>query len=122
MSLLVEKHFPRTTQPFFPELAKALTPLMAVVQAESFHLSWIDSFVVIGQAGWEGVDLLAVQAAVDAAPAWTNRLDARDRIGRFPVELWAAFRVLVKYDTGSLPAGSIAKFKTDVLNEVDSLT
>ncbi|MBI2510070.1 MAG: hypothetical protein HYV99_08945, partial [Betaproteobacteria bacterium] len=66
---MIEKSFPRAgNPPHIPSLATALQPLMAVANAGSFTLHLGPGTVYIEQGGWAGVDLVAVQAAVDAAP------------------------------------------------------
>lgn len=59
------RSFPRATAPYAPSLGTALAGIIP----GSFHLSYNGSAVVIEATDWTGVDLNAVQAQVDAAPA-----------------------------------------------------
>ena len=61
-------------------LVNALTPLLASANAGSFHLRQGGGKVIIQQASFSGVDLAAVQAAVDAAPVQDADTEANDQM------------------------------------------
>jgi hypothetical protein len=88
--------FTRTgNAPDLVTLGTALAPLLAVANAGSFHLRVAGASVVIEQGSFAGVDLAAVQNAINAAPDDTDRNRAKDLIDAWPIELKALLLVLI---------------------------
>jgi pectin methylesterase-like acyl-CoA thioesterase len=71
---LSDASFARATSPHMPSLAAALAPVIP----GAFHVRYQPGTVVIEANAWAGVDLAAVQSAVDAAPADTTVVRAKD--------------------------------------------
>ncbi len=86
---------PRGTAPHLPTLASTLTPLLAVANAGGFTLRYDTGKVVIEQASFSGVDTVAVDAAVAAAPAATPQLDAQAWVDALPIEMKAIVLTLL---------------------------
>jgi hypothetical protein len=89
------RSFPRSTAPDMTVLANSLRPLLTVADAGSFHLRTEPDAVIVEQASFSGVDLAAVQTAVNAAPVATPQSQAKANIDQWPVELKALFLLLV---------------------------
>ena len=92
---MIPKHFPRPARPYLPALQSTLVPFLVVANAGSFHLAWDGTQAVIEQGSWDGVDLAAVQAVVDAAPVWSTTLTAKDVLNILPLWEEAIFRVFL---------------------------
>jgi hypothetical protein len=75
----------RATPPHLPTLNTALAPLLAVANAGAFHSRYQDGAVVIEQNDFTGVDWLAVEAAVAAAPVSSDVLDVKTQIAALPL-------------------------------------
>lgn len=93
--MLIEQRFPRVTAPHLPSLAVSITTELAKANAGSFHLRYASGEVIVEQASWVGVTLATIQAAVDAAPADTAQLQAKDAVDALPRYLQAIVLVLV---------------------------
>jgi hypothetical protein len=85
----------RATAPHLPTLSATLTPLLAVANAGSFHLRYQTGAVVIEQASFAGCDLAAIDAAVAAAPAPSDQLDAQAWIDNMPIPYKAICLALI---------------------------
>lgn len=92
------------TQPHFTSLSSALAPLLTVANAGGFHLFWSDGVLTIEQGDWSGVNFAAIQTAVDAAPAWTEALTAKDVLTVLTLWEEAIFRVLLDLINGNRTA------------------
>lgn len=92
---MIAKRFARVTAPHDASLADAIRPLMTIVPNQAFHLRFDNDAVIIEQADWTGVDLAAVQAAVDAAPPDSLRLRAQQQITDLPIWQKAAWLVVL---------------------------
>jgi hypothetical protein len=86
---------PRATPPHLATLAASLTPLLSPANAGGFHLRYQGGAVVIEQADFTNVNTAAVQAAVAAAPADSDVLNAKETIDELPVWMRAFFLTLV---------------------------
>lgn len=69
--------FSRATAPHAPSLSAALTMFSSPP-----IISYGNGAVFIGTPSWSGINLVSVQAAVDAAPADTPMVRAKDAMGR----------------------------------------
>lgn len=118
MSVLIAKRFAVSKQVHVQALQDAIRPLM---WGRSTHVTDDGDGVILECADWTAVDLQAIQAQIDAAPEDTEKQRAKYEMDKDQVPLlWRAIlRVLVKYDNGALTAGSLAKFKADVLAELE---
>lgn len=85
----------RVTPPHLATLATLLAPLLALASAGSFHLRYDSGAVVIEQGSFTGVNVAAVQAAVAAAPADSDVLNAKEIIDELPVWQRAFFLTLL---------------------------
>lgn len=81
---MVTRIVARVTPPHLPSLITTLTPLLAVAAAGSFYLRWQSGAVYIDQESFVGVDLAAVDAAVAAAPIWTQALEDKQIVDDLP--------------------------------------
>lgn len=118
----------RATQPHMLTLAGTLAPLLAAANAGSFHLRWQDGSVIIEQNSFTGVNTAQVDAAVAAAPAHTASLDAKANVDAWPVELKAAFLVVMDevnrvrtQPTTAFAAYTAAQFMNAIKNRVDTI-
>ena len=94
---LTERTFARATCPNIPAVGLALRPLVV----GSVHVAWAEGQVRIGIASWDGVNLEAVQAAIDAVPEDTAELRIRDAIDELSMverKLWLAMLDLVNLE------------------------
>lgn len=82
---------PRATEPHLPSLVTALAPLLAAANAGAFEVRWSAGIVRIEQASFAGVDVVAVDAAVLAAPPATAQATAKSEVDSWPLALLAGF-------------------------------
>lgn len=118
--------FTRASQPHLPTLQASLTPLLAAANAGGFHLRYENGRVVIEQASFTGVNLASVQTEITNAPAWTDRLDAKDEADRLSLTVRAAFLTmldLVNAERARHSAAAVtpATFMASVKTKVDGL-
>jgi hypothetical protein len=123
---MIANTFTRSTAPHLESLAATLTPLLAVANAGSFHLSFTGSHVVIAQGGWDGVNLTSVQTAVTNAPNDSETLTAKFEADRIPPMFKAAFIVVldgVNIERARHGAAAItpAQFVTQIKQKLDTL-
>lgn len=85
----------RATAPHLATLAGTLTPLLALANAGAFHLSYQAGSVVIEQGSFTGVNVASVQAAVAAAPADSDVLNAKQTVDELPAWQRAFFLTLL---------------------------
>jgi hypothetical protein len=85
----------RVTPPHLATLGATLAPLLTVANAGGFYLRYQSGVVLIEQGAFTNVDTAAVQAAVAAAPADSDVLNAKETIDELPVWMRAFFLTLV---------------------------
>lgn len=89
------RSYPRATDIDLQSLAEALRSHLAGLGIASPYLSWTGSAVVLSASSLSGVNDATVQAAVDAAPGPSNRLDAKRWVDEMPAPEKAAFLTIL---------------------------
>jgi hypothetical protein len=79
------RSYPRPTEPDIPALADAIRAHMATAATGSFYVSWTGQSVVIEAANLANVNDATVQAAVDAAPAPSNKISVKRWVDEMPI-------------------------------------
>ena len=87
--------YPRASAIDTPSLADAIRAHMTAAGQPSFYLSWDGSAVVLEAFALDGVNDATVQAAVDAAPAPSNKLSVKRWVDEMPAPEKAAFLTIL---------------------------
>lgn len=79
------RSYPRATDIDLQSLAEALRSHLSGLGITSPYLSWTGSAVILSAASLSGVNDQTVQAAVDAAPAPSNKLTVKRWVDEMPL-------------------------------------
>lgn len=85
---------PRTTEPDGPSLLANLKALDATAGVQ--HTPFTPAYVIKKETAWAAPHIAAAQAVIDAAPAASAHLTATSTIDRWPLELKAAFLLVME--------------------------